>query len=154
MGEEAGVGRLVSWCLPQRLLSPTPSLLFPSYGRVYAAADPYHHTIGPTATYSIGTMVRRAARNEEAIHPVMGGVRLQGEPETSSQCLVLETWEKLLRGRDQPSTMTTRLGSIMTTVLARLLHSQYQESKGSQAFPLCRGSKGLAVWADVTHSSR
>ncbi|XP_051015121.1 RNA binding protein fox-1 homolog 3 isoform X3 [Acomys russatus] len=27
-----------------------------SYGRVYAAADPYHHTIGPTATYSIGTM--------------------------------------------------------------------------------------------------
>ncbi|XP_010006972.1 PREDICTED: RNA binding protein fox-1 homolog 3 [Chaetura pelagica] len=31
-----------------------------SYGRVYAAADPYHHTIGPTATYSIGTMVRAA----------------------------------------------------------------------------------------------
>uniref|UniRef100_A0A8D0ST35 Fox-1 C-terminal domain-containing protein n=1 Tax=Sus scrofa TaxID=9823 RepID=A0A8D0ST35_PIG len=30
-----------------------------SYGRVYAAADPYHHTIGPAATYSIGTMVRR-----------------------------------------------------------------------------------------------
>uniref|UniRef100_A0A2K5QZL9 RNA binding protein fox-1 homolog 3 n=1 Tax=Cebus imitator TaxID=2715852 RepID=A0A2K5QZL9_CEBIM len=29
-----------------------------SYGRVYAAADPYHHTIGPAATYSIGTMVR------------------------------------------------------------------------------------------------
>uniref|UniRef100_A0A8C0G954 RNA binding fox-1 homolog 3 n=1 Tax=Chelonoidis abingdonii TaxID=106734 RepID=A0A8C0G954_CHEAB len=28
------------------------------YGRVYAAADPYHHTIGPAATYSIGTMVR------------------------------------------------------------------------------------------------
>ncbi|XP_055448122.1 RNA binding protein fox-1 homolog 3 isoform X2 [Psammomys obesus] len=27
-----------------------------SYGRVYAATDPYHHTIGPTATYSIGTM--------------------------------------------------------------------------------------------------
>ncbi|XP_060027862.1 RNA binding protein fox-1 homolog 3 isoform X13 [Erinaceus europaeus] len=27
-----------------------------SYGRVYAAADPYHHTIGPGATYSIGTM--------------------------------------------------------------------------------------------------
>ncbi|KAB0393185.1 hypothetical protein E2I00_001451 [Balaenoptera physalus] len=26
------------------------------YGRVYAAADPYHHTIGPAATYSIGTM--------------------------------------------------------------------------------------------------
>ncbi|NXP49459.1 RFOX3 protein, partial [Heliornis fulica] len=31
-----------------------------SYGRVYAAADPYHHTIGPAATYSIGTMVRAA----------------------------------------------------------------------------------------------
>ncbi|XP_046949988.1 RNA binding protein fox-1 homolog 3 isoform X6 [Lynx rufus] len=29
-----------------------------SYGRVYAATDPYHHTIGPPATYSIGTMVR------------------------------------------------------------------------------------------------
>ncbi|EHH25263.1 hypothetical protein EGK_09053, partial [Macaca mulatta] len=28
-----------------------------SYGRVYAAADPYHHTIGPAATYSIGTML-------------------------------------------------------------------------------------------------
>ncbi|XP_056670205.1 RNA binding protein fox-1 homolog 3 isoform X11 [Monodelphis domestica] len=27
-----------------------------SYGRVYAAADPYHHAIGPAATYSIGTM--------------------------------------------------------------------------------------------------
>nr|XP_056720540.1 RNA binding protein fox-1 homolog 3 isoform X1 [Euleptes europaea] len=27
-----------------------------SYGRVYAAADPYHHTLGPAATYSIGTM--------------------------------------------------------------------------------------------------
>ncbi|XP_055362267.1 RNA binding protein fox-1 homolog 3 isoform X2 [Betta splendens] len=27
-----------------------------SYGRVYATADPYHHTIGPTATYSVGTM--------------------------------------------------------------------------------------------------
>ncbi|XP_068452855.1 RNA binding protein fox-1 homolog 3-like isoform X1 [Clinocottus analis] len=27
-----------------------------SYGRVYAAADPYHHTIGPAAAYSVGTM--------------------------------------------------------------------------------------------------
>ncbi|KAM8797152.1 RNA binding protein fox-1 homolog 3 isoform 1-T1 [Eudromia elegans] len=27
-----------------------------SYGRVYAAADPYHHAMGPAATYSIGTM--------------------------------------------------------------------------------------------------
>uniref|UniRef100_A0A8D3BAF4 RRM domain-containing protein n=1 Tax=Scophthalmus maximus TaxID=52904 RepID=A0A8D3BAF4_SCOMX len=27
-----------------------------SYGRVYATADPYHHSIGPAATYSVGTM--------------------------------------------------------------------------------------------------
>ncbi|XP_043923998.1 RNA binding protein fox-1 homolog 3 isoform X2 [Protopterus annectens] len=27
-----------------------------SYGRVYATADPYHHTIGPATTYSVGTM--------------------------------------------------------------------------------------------------
>ncbi|XP_069373641.1 RNA binding protein fox-1 homolog 3 isoform X2 [Paralichthys olivaceus] len=27
-----------------------------SYGRVYATADPYHHTIAPAATYSVGTM--------------------------------------------------------------------------------------------------
>uniref|UniRef100_A0A8C9SMT9 RNA binding protein fox-1 homolog 3 n=1 Tax=Scleropages formosus TaxID=113540 RepID=A0A8C9SMT9_SCLFO len=37
----------------------TSALFFPSrsYGRVYATADPYHHTIGPAATYSVGTMV-------------------------------------------------------------------------------------------------
>uniref|UniRef100_A0A673GL43 RNA binding protein fox-1 homolog n=1 Tax=Sinocyclocheilus rhinocerous TaxID=307959 RepID=A0A673GL43_9TELE len=29
-----------------------------SYGRVYATTDPYHHTIAPAATYSVGTMVR------------------------------------------------------------------------------------------------
>uniref|UniRef100_A0AAQ6IN29 RRM domain-containing protein n=1 Tax=Anabas testudineus TaxID=64144 RepID=A0AAQ6IN29_ANATE len=28
-----------------------------SYGRVYATTDPYHHMIGPTTTYSVGTMV-------------------------------------------------------------------------------------------------
>ncbi|KAK3529625.1 hypothetical protein QTP70_032043, partial [Hemibagrus guttatus] len=33
-----------------------------SYGRVYATADPYHHTIGPAATYSVGTMVSLAFR--------------------------------------------------------------------------------------------
>ncbi|XP_033896991.1 RNA binding protein fox-1 homolog 3-like isoform X8 [Acipenser ruthenus] len=27
-----------------------------SYGRVYATADPYHHTIGPAAAYSVGTL--------------------------------------------------------------------------------------------------
>uniref|UniRef100_A0A8C8SD50 RNA binding protein fox-1 homolog n=1 Tax=Pelusios castaneus TaxID=367368 RepID=A0A8C8SD50_9SAUR len=41
-------------------LSLTPAVLAPSYGRVYAAADPYHHTLSPAATYSIGTMVRAA----------------------------------------------------------------------------------------------
>jgi hypothetical protein len=48
--------------LPLSQAPPLPLSLpcsSPSYGRVYAAADPYHHTIGPAATYSIGTMVRR-----------------------------------------------------------------------------------------------
>ncbi|XP_037134823.1 RNA binding protein fox-1 homolog 3-like isoform X8 [Syngnathus acus] len=27
-----------------------------SYGRVYATADPYHHTMGPAAAYTVGTM--------------------------------------------------------------------------------------------------
>ncbi|NXT59135.1 RFOX3 protein, partial [Pluvianellus socialis] len=49
-----------------------------SYGRVYAAADPYHHTIGPAATYSIGTMVRAAlARasfaSRRELQPARGG---------------------------------------------------------------------------------
>ncbi|KAM6967720.1 RNA binding protein fox-1 homolog 1-like [Aplochiton taeniatus] len=26
------------------------------YGRVYATADPYHHTVGPTTAYGVGTM--------------------------------------------------------------------------------------------------
>ncbi|XP_031717778.1 RNA binding protein fox-1 homolog 3 isoform X2 [Anarrhichthys ocellatus] len=34
----------------------TPTAYSDSYGRVYATADPYHHTIGPAATYSVGTM--------------------------------------------------------------------------------------------------
>lgn len=57
-----GGGRPVP--IPELHPSPhTPSLCcLPSYGRVYAAADPYHHTIGPAATYSIGTMVRRPGR--------------------------------------------------------------------------------------------
>uniref|UniRef100_A0A667WQV3 RNA binding protein fox-1 homolog 3 n=1 Tax=Myripristis murdjan TaxID=586833 RepID=A0A667WQV3_9TELE len=42
----------VSWSV---LFLPVFVLL--SYGRVYATADPYHHTIGPAATYSVGTMV-------------------------------------------------------------------------------------------------
>uniref|UniRef100_A0A665TI78 RNA binding fox-1 homolog 3b n=1 Tax=Echeneis naucrates TaxID=173247 RepID=A0A665TI78_ECHNA len=34
-----------------------PAKMKQNYGRVYATADPYHHTIGPAATYSVGTMV-------------------------------------------------------------------------------------------------
>lgn len=33
------------------------------YGRVYAtAADPYHHSVGPTTTYGVGTVVSCHAR--------------------------------------------------------------------------------------------
>ncbi|XP_029692353.1 RNA binding protein fox-1 homolog 3 isoform X5 [Takifugu rubripes] len=40
-----------------RFAQPTTTAAFSdSYGRVYATADPYHHTIGPAATYSVGTM--------------------------------------------------------------------------------------------------
>ncbi|XP_006145749.1 RNA binding protein fox-1 homolog 3 isoform X1 [Tupaia chinensis] len=39
-----------------RYAQPAAAAYSDSYGRVYAAADPYHHTIGPAATYSIGTM--------------------------------------------------------------------------------------------------
>ncbi|XP_042564076.1 RNA binding protein fox-1 homolog 3 isoform X2 [Clupea harengus] len=35
----------------------TPAAYSDSYGRVYATPDPYHHTIGPATTYSVGTMV-------------------------------------------------------------------------------------------------
>lgn len=74
---------------------PHPSLPVPppSYGRVYAAADPYHHAIGPTATYSIGTMVRGRASlalgpgcDEEgtALWPRAGGQALR-TTQTSDQ---------------------------------------------------------------------
>uniref|UniRef100_A0A3Q1F4X8 RNA binding protein fox-1 homolog 3 n=1 Tax=Acanthochromis polyacanthus TaxID=80966 RepID=A0A3Q1F4X8_9TELE len=39
-----------------------------SYGRVYATADPYHHTIGPAATYSVGTMQIPLAKNALGQH--------------------------------------------------------------------------------------
>ncbi|TWW70414.1 RNA binding protein fox-1 -like protein 3 [Takifugu flavidus] len=45
-----------------RFAQPTTTAAFSdSYGRVYATADPYHHTIGPAATYSVGTMLISAA---------------------------------------------------------------------------------------------
>lgn len=40
---------------------------FSSYGRVYATADPYHHTIGPAATYSVGTMVNHFYFHHEPV---------------------------------------------------------------------------------------
>ncbi|KAA8585532.1 hypothetical protein FQN60_004226 [Etheostoma spectabile] len=41
-----------------RFAQPTTTAAYSdSYGRVYATADPYHHTIGPAATYSVGTML-------------------------------------------------------------------------------------------------
>uniref|UniRef100_A0A8C4TR01 RNA binding protein fox-1 homolog 3 n=1 Tax=Erpetoichthys calabaricus TaxID=27687 RepID=A0A8C4TR01_ERPCA len=38
-----------------------------SYGRVYATADPYHHTIGPAATYSVGTMHQDRSPSELSV---------------------------------------------------------------------------------------
>ncbi|RXM33834.1 Casein kinase I isoform delta [Acipenser ruthenus] len=38
-----------------------------SYGRVYATADPYHHTIGPAAAYSVGTL-REGEVKESEVH--------------------------------------------------------------------------------------
>ncbi|XP_027145052.1 RNA binding protein fox-1 homolog 3 [Larimichthys crocea] len=42
--------------LPVQLSSALREPAVCYYGRVYATADPYHHTIGPAATYSVGTM--------------------------------------------------------------------------------------------------
>ena len=39
------------------------------YGRVYAtAADPYHHSVGPTTTYGVGTVVSCHARTHTHTH--------------------------------------------------------------------------------------
>ncbi|KAI1232520.1 RNA binding protein fox-1 3, partial [Lamprotornis superbus] len=80
-----------------------------SYGRVYAAADPYHHTIGPAATYSIGTMVRAAPRASSASrgaaaspgrvwHSGRGavghGAAVGGEGEWHSPCLALSAGQE------------------------------------------------------------
>ncbi|RXN10112.1 RNA binding fox-1 -like protein [Labeo rohita] len=51
---------------------PPPIPAYGAYGRVYATADPYHHTIGPAATYSVGTMIhpydpQRSFLNGEAL---------------------------------------------------------------------------------------
>ncbi|NWX91093.1 RFOX3 protein, partial [Nothoprocta pentlandii] len=52
------------------------------YGRVYAAADPYHHAMGPAATYSIGTMVRAAP----AVAPCGARARLGRGARTARWC--------------------------------------------------------------------
>ncbi|NXT64327.1 RFOX3 protein, partial [Chaetops frenatus] len=60
-----------------------------SYGRVYAAADPYHHTIGPAATYSIGTMVRAAPWPSSAS---------RGAADSPGRGLAQRPWGLLYRG--------------------------------------------------------
>ncbi|XP_061080197.1 RNA binding protein fox-1 homolog 3-like isoform X4 [Conger conger] len=32
-----------------------------SYGRLYAATEPYHHAISPSPTYSVGTLIKEGA---------------------------------------------------------------------------------------------
>lgn len=42
------------------------------YGRVYAtAADPYHHSVGPTTTYGVGTVVSCHARTHARVRQVL-----------------------------------------------------------------------------------
>lgn len=74
--------------------APAPLTLsrLSSYGRVYAAADPYHHTIGPAATYSIGTMVRSLGglalgTIHEAAAGAGGQEALRVTTQTSGQCI-------------------------------------------------------------------
>ncbi|KAG8006528.1 RNA binding protein fox-1-like protein 3, partial [Nibea albiflora] len=57
-----------------RFAQPTTTAAYSdSYGRVYATADPYHHTIGPAATYSVGTMkLRRAAEDHSELASICG----------------------------------------------------------------------------------
>lgn len=44
-----------------------------SYGRVYAtAADPYHHAVGPTTTYGMGTVVSWQRRTQLCLEVTRG----------------------------------------------------------------------------------
>nr|XP_057904534.1 RNA binding protein fox-1 homolog 3-like isoform X11 [Doryrhamphus excisus] len=55
-----------------RFAQPTTTTAYSdSYGRVYATADPYHHTIGPAATYSVGTMMPAFHEVTFQLHPRM-----------------------------------------------------------------------------------
>ncbi|KAG7238965.1 hypothetical protein INR49_030516, partial [Caranx melampygus] len=49
--EGLSMSLVITYTLPESL-----KIISIIYGRVYATADPYHHTIGPAATYSVGTM--------------------------------------------------------------------------------------------------
>ncbi|TNN81043.1 RNA binding protein fox-1 1-like [Liparis tanakae] len=52
-----GRGRAVYNTIRSAAAAPTAVPAYPQYGRIYAAAaDPYHHSVGPTATYGVGTM--------------------------------------------------------------------------------------------------
>ncbi|MGH0165292.1 UNVERIFIED_CONTAM: hypothetical protein FKN15_074989 [Acipenser sinensis] len=51
------LGGYAAYRYAQPATAATAAAYSDSYGRVYATADPYHHTIGPAATYSVGTMV-------------------------------------------------------------------------------------------------
>ncbi|AWP19405.1 putative RNA binding protein fox-1 -like 3-like [Scophthalmus maximus] len=65
-----------------RFAQPTTTAAYSdSYGRVYATADPYHHTIGPAATYSVGTMRResKTERGGESSRPPPPAHELQSE---------------------------------------------------------------------------
>lgn len=85
-----------------------------SYGRVYAAADPYHHTIGPAATYSIGTMVRRlgglalGTSHDAAARAGgwAGGRALRRTAQTCDQCLGPGGW------KDQGLDLSWRWGDL------------------------------------------
>lgn len=53
-----GLGAVVTFTSAFHFLLFVFFFFWPRYGRVYAtAADPYHHSVGPTTTYGVGTMV-------------------------------------------------------------------------------------------------
>ncbi|NWJ01468.1 RFOX3 protein, partial [Crypturellus undulatus] len=73
-----------------RYAQPAAAAYSDSYGRVYAAADPYHHAIGPAATYSIGTMVRAAAAPAPALGSGRGPARRRAMWCGTVQCSAMQ----------------------------------------------------------------
>lgn len=91
-----GGGRLVR-------LSPDASDVF-RYGRVYAtAADPYHHSVGPTTTYGVGTMVSSVKTHTQPLWkaPVSGYVCGEHPAPVTPAILHLSTGQSVQR-RVQP----------------------------------------------------